>query len=405
MTIASDALHNFKELTSKKYFEKWFPVFPIILDDDLRRAYKGGFTWLNPRYKGVRGIKGVTLDVNSLYPWAMYYSLLPYGFPVYFEGPPEPTDDYPLFIVRLRCRFTLKKDHIPTIQLKNNPSYKATEYLTSSVVKRGSHTIDLPVELTLTNVDLDLFLDHYEVEDLEYIKGWKFKGKTGIFKGYIDHWMHIKETTTGALRTLAKLMLNSLYGKFASRCKTAKKIPYLDENGVVRYKFSDPEEKDPVYTAMGAFITAYAREKTIRSAQSVYHRFIYADTDSLHLEGWEIPENLEVHPTKLGAWKNEGEFIDSKFIRAKTYMETTIETGKSTLESYAKVLNETYDVWREDDKITYHHTKVTCAGMTDEIKRQVTYDTFEEGSEFEGKLYPKRCKGGIILCPGPFTIK
>ena len=150
----------------------------------------------------------------------------------------------------------------------------------------------------------------------------------------------------------------------------------LDSGGVVRYVLDDPELREPVYTAMGAFITAYARDKTIRSAQAVYDRFIYADTDSLHLIGYDVPEGLEVHPTHLGAWKNEGCFTYSKFLRAKTYMETV-------------------------DGVT----KVTCAGMPDNVKEAVTYENFSSGSTFEGKLMPRRYPGGIVLEKTTFTIK
>lgn len=380
MTNASDAMNWYKDMIGKNRFEKWFPTLPYELDADIRRAYKGGFTYLKPKHRGARGLKGITLDVNSLYPWAMYHCLLPYGYPMYFEGEPVPDKDYPLFIVRLRCAFKIKKNHIPCIQLKNNRAFIETEYLTSS-----NNEI---VEMTLTNVDLQLFLDHYDVKCLEYINGYKFKATVGMFKEYIDYWMHIKETSTGALRQLAKLMLNSLYGKFATNPKAFKKACYLDENGVVRYEVIDTDEKaekygvkppelrEPVYTAMGAFITAYAREKTIRSAQSVYQRFIYADTDSLHLIGEKIPEGIEVHPTKLGAWKHEGTFTDSKYIRAKTYMETI-------------------------DGVDH----VTCAGMPDNVKELVTYENFHSGSTFEGKLMPRRFKGGIVLMPTTFTIK
>lgn len=369
MTNASDAMSWFKESIGKDKFERLFPVLPLTLDADIRRAYKGGFVWLKPEHRNRRGLQGLTLDVNSLYPWTMYTCLLPYGYPMAFEGEPEPDENYPLFIARIRCEFEIKPQHIPTIQLKNNRAFIETEYLENS---NGEI-----VEMTLTNVDLAIFLEHYNVYNLEYVRGWKFKGMTGIFKPYIDYWMHIKETTTGALRQLAKLMLNSLYGKFATKPNGRKKIPYLDkETGIVKFKLSAPEERDPVYTAMGAFITAYAREKTIRSAQSVYDRFIYADTDSLHLIGHDEPENLEIHPTHLGAWKNEGCFTDSKYIRAKTYMETVDGVDK-----------------------------VTCAGMPENVKQQVTYDNFHSGSTFTGKLMPRRYNGGIVLEPTTFTIK
>lgn len=377
MTNASDALNGYKEIIGKSTFEKWFPVLPVVLDADIRRAYKGGFVYLNPKHRNRRGLKGITLDVNSLYPSVMYYKVLPYGYPVYFEGRPAPDERHPLYIVHLKCCFELKPGHLPTLQLKNNRRYVETEYLTTSRVKMGQHEENEPVEMWLTNVDYELLLDHYDLSEVTYINGFKFKGATGMFKAYIDYWMHIKETTTGALRQLAKLMLNSLYGRFATNPKFRKKIPYLDpEDNVVRYKYTDYELRDPVYTAMGAFITAYAREKTIRSAQAVYDRFIYADTDSLHLIGQEPPEGLEIHPTHLGAWKNEGCFEDSKFLRAKTYMETV-------------------------DGVT----KVTCAGMPDNVKEQVTYDNFHPGSTFEGKLMPRRYPGGIILEETTFTIK
>lgn len=373
MTNASDALNGYKEIMGKNQFLRTFPVLPIELDADIRRAYKGGYVYLKPEHRGRRGLQGLTLDVNSLYPWTMYDCLLPYGYPMYFEGEPQENDAYPLFIVRLRCAFELKADHLPTIQLKNNRAFIETEYLTTS---DGD-----VVDLTLTSVDLALFLDHYDVYDLEYVNGWRFKGARGMFKSYIDYWMNIKETTTGAMRQLAKLMLNSLYGKFATNPNARKKLPIMDDDNVVRYTLDDPETRDPVYTAMGAFITAYARNKTIRAGQAVYDRFIYADTDSLHLIGTDIPDGLEVHPTHLGAWKNEGEFVDSKFLRAKTYMET-VDNGDGTT-----------------------HTKVTCAGMPDNVKALVTYDNFHTGATFDGKLMPKRFPGGIILTPTTFSIK
>ena len=399
MTNASDAMNGYKTIISRERFEKWFPVLPVELDADIRRAYKGGFVYLNPKHRGREGLQGITLDVNSLYPSVMYYSMLPYSFPMYFEGAPDPDENYPLFIVRLACEFEVKPGHIPTIQLKNNRAFVETEYLTDS---NGEI-----VEMTLTNVDLDLFLEHYNVYNLEYQCGWKFKGVVGMFNEYIDYWMHIKETTTGALRQLAKLMLNSLYGKFATNPNARKKIPLLDGDGVVRYVLDEPELREPVYTAMGAFITAYAREKTIRSAQAVYDRFIYADTDSLHLIGHDVPEGLEVHPTHLGAWKNEGTFTNSKYLRAKTYMETMHEVKKDSLRAYATLMqaHTTEWIYREPDGIHAGITKVTCAGMPDNVKEAVTYGNFASGSTFEGKLMPRRYPGGIVLEKTTFTIK
>lgn len=396
MTNASDAMNNYKTVL-KGRFEQIFPTLPVALDTDIRRAYKGGFTYLNPKFRNKRIKEGIVFDVNSLYPSVMYDRLLPYGYPMHFEGEYIPDENYPLYICRIRCEFKIKPKHIPCIQLKNNRAFVETEYLTSS---NGEI-----VEMTLTSVDLKLFLEHYDVWCLEYVNGYKFKGGSGMFKDYIDYWSHIKETSTGAMRQLAKLMLNSLYGKFATNPKSKKKIPYLDDDGIVRYEIGKQEERDPVYTAMGCFITAYAREKTIRSAQANYDRFIYADTDSLHLIGFDIPEDLDVHPTKLGYWKHEGTFIDSFYIRPKTYLETMREYKVDTLKHYCKLLNDTFDIYRDENGICYSVTKVTCAGMPDNVKEHVTYENFHSGSTFDGKLMPRRFKGGIVLIPTTFTIK
>lgn len=397
MTNASDAMTNFKEIITKKQFERYFPTLPVALDDDIRRAYRGGWTYLKPEYKNRYGLQGLTLDVNSLYPWAMRHNVLPYGYPMYFEGKPKITDDYNLFIVRIACAFDLKKDHLPTIQLKHTRGYVPTDYVTTTHGKIE--------ELTLTSVDLALFLDHYHVYDLTYISGWKFKGITGIFDEYIDYWSHVKETSTGAQRQLAKLMLNSLYGRFASNPHRQQKYPVLDDEEIVRYSFTEEEVTDPVYTAMACFITAYARDKTIRSAQAVYDRFIYADTDSLHLIGYEIPAGLDIHPTRLGAWKHEGNFARSKYLRAKTYMESMIKTKPATLKNHAQLLGKCDSLTTDGDTITYIVTVVTCAGMPDNVKKKVNYHNFHDGATFDGKLMPRRYRGGVVLVPSTFTIK
>lgn len=154
----------------------------------------------------------------------MYDKPLPFGEPVFYEGQYDYDKIYPLYIQMISCSFELKKNKIPTIQIKNNRSFfKANEYLENS-----ENEI---VCLVLTNVDLKLFLEQYNVYDLEYICGWKFKEMTGMFKDYIDKWIAKKNQATidknAGQRTMAKLMLNSLYGKFATSLEVQSKIPYL----------------------------------------------------------------------------------------------------------------------------------------------------------------------------------
>lgn len=392
MTIASNAMNFFKDTISKKRFEEWFK--PPLYDKDLRQAYKGGFTYLNEIYRGKEVKEGIVLDVNSLYPSVMYYSPMPYGEGIYFDGKYVPDKLYNLYIQNITCQFRIKKDMIPTIQIKNNLSFVPTEYLSSS---NGES-----INLTLTNVDLKLFLEHYDIYDVSYNWGWKYKSSTKIFKSYIDYWneLKVKATKEGnkPLRTIAKLMLNSLYGKFAASPEGRSKIPYLDNN-IVKYKLSELEERTAYYLPISIFITSWARDKTIRSAQAVYHRFIYADTDSLHLEGTDIPENLLISDTELGKWKIESTFKRGKYLRQKCYIEDAV-TPVDEIEKFKKENPECLHLVSKDSIIN-----IVCAGMPKGCYKNVTWENFDYGSVFDGKLGVKHTDGGIVLVDTTFTIK
>ena len=392
MTIASNAMNFFKDTISKKRFEEWFK--PPLYDKDLRQAYKGGFTYLNEIYRGKEVKEGIVLDVNSLYPSVMYYSPMPYGEGIYFDGKYVPDKLYNLYIQNITCQFRIKKDMIPTIQIKNNLSFVPTEYLSSS---NGES-----INLTLTNVDLKLFLEHYDIYDVSYNWGWKYKSSTKIFKSYIDYWneLKVKATKEGnkPLRTIAKLMLNSLYGKFAASPEGRSKIPYLDNN-IVKYKLSELEERTAYYLPISIFITSWARDKTIRSAQAVYHRFIYADTDSLHLEGTDIPENLLISDTELGKWKIESTFKRGKYLRQKCYIEDVV-TPVHEIEKFKKENPECLHLVSKDSIIN-----IVCAGMPKGCYKNVTWENFDYGSVFDGKLGVKHTDGGIVLVDTTFTIK
>lgn len=380
ITQGSNALQEIKSYFTKKQWEYYFPF--LENDDDLRNSYKGGFTWCNPKFQNIELGEGLVLDVNSLYPWVMHDCLLPFGKPLYFNGKYKKDKNHPLYIQNIRCSFELKKDKIPTIQIKKSMFFNQNEYLSSSKDKNGN---EQEIVLCLTNVDLDLFLEHYDVFNLEYLEGWKFRGTDKLFKNFVEHWSKIKieanNSKNWGLRTWSKVMLNSSYGKYGTNPKSTSKIPYLDENGVVKYS-QVKEERKPLYIPIASFITAYAREKTIRSAQKNYHRVAYCDTDSLHLIGNEIPKDLDIHQSKLGAWKIENKFKRAKFLRQKSYCEEIL-----------------------DEKENKYFCKITCAGMRKNIRDRIGWDDFYIGAEFYGNLKHKSVKGGVVLVDSPFKIK
>lgn len=205
MTIASDAMTDFKKRLVG--FRKKFPILPSEVDKDIRASYRGGFTYCNEKYRE-KEVKNVqVLDVNSLYPSCLFNNLQPFGLPQYFEGEYQFDPLYPLYIQCITCRFELKPDKIPCIQIKRNLNFSPNEYATSS---NG-----VPVKLYLTNPDLELFREQYNIYSPKYHGGWKFMGAKGMFDDYINYWTDekIKAGKEGnkGKRQIAKLMLNSLY--------------------------------------------------------------------------------------------------------------------------------------------------------------------------------------------------
>lgn len=205
MTIASNAMQDFRKRC--KYFNKLFPALDEKVDKEIRASYRGGFTYINDKYVGKVMTNGVTLDVNSLYPSVMKFKPMPIGKPIYFEGKYEEDPLYPLYTQMITCCFELKPNKIPCIQIKNSFSFMPNEYLKSSNEKL--------VTLTLTRPDLELFLQQYDVTEIYYECGWKFKSAEHIFDNYIDYWTEEKITAgkegNKGRRQIAKLMLNSLY--------------------------------------------------------------------------------------------------------------------------------------------------------------------------------------------------
>ena len=397
ITQGSNALWDYKEIIGKKNFKRWFPVLPPEIDAFCRKSYKGGATQVHKIFANQEIGCGITLDVNSMYPWAMYEMFLPFGEPIYYTGKYRQDKLYPLYIQKLSCSFELKEGYIPTIQLKHSGLFRGTDFLESS---DGNI-----VELTLTSVDLKLFLDHYNVYNVSWISGYKFMQSKNMFKEYIDKWYKIKAQATKdgnkGLRQIAKDMMNSLSGKFGLRPEVQEKIPYYDEK--LRFKLGEVEQRDSIYVPVVSFITSYGRDKALRSAQKNYDRFIYMDTDSLHLAGTELPDNLDIDSTKLGWWDLEKTWVRGYFIRAKTYIEEE-SVSRETMESMIKAEKaESWQFYEVDGDLRI--LNITCAGMPKNCYRHVTYENFRPTNWFDGKLMPVMSKNGITLVKKVFTIQ
>lgn len=383
LTTGSDCLTAYKDLVGTHYFMRHFPKLSPLMDTHLRQSYKGGFVWVNPKHKN-KTIEeaGASYDVNSMYPWVMRTKELPHGTPQYYSKVSNITDK--LWIARFSLFASLKKNAIPCIQIKGDIRYNPREYVTE--------TLDY-ADLWLTNVDYQLIKQMYEIDIEAEYGGYVFESATGMFDDYVDYNMRGKiDAVNPGERYNYKLYLNNLYGKFGQKIVGKRKFPRLEDD-IVKYKLADDKDRDPVYTALASFVTAYAREYLLQSALLFGDRFIYSDTDSIKVIGTEIPKELKIDDYELGAFKQEYIFKKARFIRAKTYA-----------------------VQLDNGKYIYK-----CAGMPDGLKDVMRFDDFRVGFTNDTrlsdnidacyledkcfKLVPKDVHGGVILVNTPFSIK
>ena len=184
------------------------------------------------------------------------------------------------------------------------------------------------------------------------------------------------------------------------RIERINKIPDLDKlTGDVHFLNSEAKGEG-VYLPYAAFTTAAARAMIIRDAQRCYDqklpdgrgRFVYADTDSIHIIG-DPPEGVWIDDKELGALKNEGRFPVAKYLRPKTYIHC----------------NSDYTVYTEelkhkDGSVTTVPEGLKCAGMPDAIKMSLiekggtyAWDNFWIGNTFPGKKVQVRVRGGLLI--------
>lgn len=448
LTIGACCLGEFEKTYDKQDYEMFFPnMYDITLDktlygaenagEYLRRSYRGGWCYLVKGKENKVTTNGTTADVNSLYPSMMSSesgNRYPVGKPKFWCGnyiPDKALLPNKYFFIRIRTRFYIKKNKLPFIQIKNSFLYKGTEALETSdvfnhrtgeycqfYIDKNGNKIPTTVTLTLTMIDYYLLLEHYELVDFEILDGCYFASEIGLFDEYIEKYKQLKLTSKGALRELAKLFLNNLYGKLASSTDSSFKVAYVKDDGAIGFLPVIENGKKAGYIPCGSAITSYARNFTIRAAQLNYHGlnnrgFIYADTDSIHcdLEPDEIV-GIKVHDKDFCCWKLEAQWDTAIFTRQKTYIEHV------THEDMEKIDNPYYNI--------------KCAGMpkkckdlfelsmngyeekeTDNFNEQEkeflkvkrTLEDFKIGLCVPSKLRPKRIKGGILLVETTYEMR
>lgn len=342
------------------------------INEIVRKSYRGGITKVNPKYAGKEFDDVISFDVNSLYPSVMYDNPMPVGMGCMFNSIEEcRRANYPLYIVVVEVATAKVRDGFhsfigSTAGFSYSRKYEYNDELENTT-------------LYLWDKEFELFEQIYDyVGEISKVVG--YKQANNVFKDYIDRWYKVKENArTPAERQLAKLMLNSLYGKFGMNDCRESKIPVgVNEDGII-YNIVD---KMSCYydKKIASFITSRARTKFATFMNLAGEHFIYGDTDSIYYWGHDIPKIFDglVDPKKMGYWKYEGHYTRFKALKAKCYLKQL-----------------------DDGSI-----KRKVAGCPKECAKNINFENFGNGLCIEkGKKLKQKVTGGIVIGTTNFTIK
>lgn len=371
MTMSSSAYKNWKKEKYQlcKYQMKKDTNEEIV--EIVRKSYRGGITKVNNKYAGVDIYDAISFDVNSLYPSVMYQNVMPIGEGKIFSNVEECLNEhrYAYIVVVVVTTAKIKEGYHAFIGNQSGFSY-ARQYSYDDYLENKV--------LYLWGKEFNLFKMCYEGQyAISKVVGWKTAKY--VFKDYIDRWYHLKETTTNPVeKQLAKLMLNSLYGKFGMNDTRISKMPVGCSEDKILYE-SDETSCVYYYKEVASYITSLARCKLVTFMQMCGDDFIYCDTDSLYLKGHDIPDHFlpVIDDKKLGFWKYEGHYKHFRAWKAKCYLKQL-----------------------DNDVI-----ERKIAGCPKECASLINFDNFYPNVELKNcKKVKKKVRGGIIIDTTHFKI-
>lgn len=336
MTAASTAYNLCMDWCMNRYGMKLRDrMFPACTEENgfpawLREGYKGATPLLDPAIKGkvLNDVK--VFDVNSMYPDKVRNSVLPGGLPVKVNGGMEELDRLAekgwLWVAKVRMRCDVKDGHRATFMLKHKG--KDGEIACSHVDDFSDGGYQVVDSVTMQTIERDYCNIHIEVLDAV-----AFRGHVNFIGGFVDEWYAIKQEASQrkdkSLKTFAKLILNSLYGKFGANPEhRGAHYTYVDDAIRVVEDEEVDVDRNPLYLPFAMFITAHARDMISRTCNAIgWEHVAYTDTDSVHVHGLTNEEcfqrfdeaGFRLHPDDLGCFDYESRWEEAVYVRNKGY--------------------------------------------------------------------------------------
>lgn len=178
-----------------------------------------------------------------------------------------------------------------------------------------------------------------------------------IYKKFVDEnyelKAHAKKEKNKTLQQIAKLKLNSSYGKLAERIERRTGIYEInEETNAVHFVESGIEESESsaMNVVIGSLVTAIARcyilskIREICGEENIEKTFVYIDTDSIHA----FADYEKADAFSLGGLKLEATCEAVKYIAPKTYI----------------------DIERNDKIIDMKNVEIHCKGVSIKVVQE-----------------------------------
>lgn len=338
----------------------------------LQLIFAGGYTHANKYYSG-KVVRGLIqhLDYTSSYPSVMVcekYPMTPWAYTGKKVIPDESTFADYAYILELKFYNIRSTSYNTYVQAAKVQESKACRFDNGRVLCADY------LKLTMTEQDYLTIKENYTWDDMEVIHVWKSR-KEYLPKEFIEYVLDLYHNKT-TLKNVAgmedlyqqsKQYINSMFGMMVTAIMQANVIfedgewhiePITAE--AVRMKLDKlrnykPSEKRYFLSySWGCYVTAYARRNLWRCIKYCDNKVIYADTDSLFINGFvnfswynkEVTEKLRAAckaldldfektrpkdpdgiPRPLGVFSNEPNCIEFLTLGAKRYVERR-EDGK-----------------------------------------------------------------------------
>lgn len=307
---------------------------------DIRLSYTGGAVDMYQPFNE-EGTKIHCYDVNSLYPFTMEDKLMPTGKPIFFKGDIRKVD--PDAFGFFFCNIETPTDLLhPIIQTHIN-----TEHGLRTIAPLGEWS-DMIFSSELDNA---MKLGY----KFEILWGYKFK-PDNVFKDYVDclYQMRLDYPKSNPLNLIAKLLLNSLYGRFGmidefpdiTIFKDKKSFNEFMKNTnlevletielgdklLIKHRSDKKNQQTMLYgnlethntnVAIASAITGYARIHMSYFKNNPDFILYYTDTDSAYVSK-PLPKDL-VNSKILGKMKLEYILDKAIFLAPKMYYLQTVE--------------------------------------------------------------------------------